>query len=368
MKKSIFIYFGIPLLFASCGVTRINDERNLTFKVLDEYVIPPQTFFNGEEIGGLSGVDYREGKLLLVDDRSTRPIIYEVDFETTGTRIDSLIFQSSINLKQTDVSAFQPKSMDLESVRYDPESSNYWWVSNEGNINAKKEGGVYQITKDGKFVTSLNLPTYFLASTPNAPRNNGVFEAMDFSFDGTKIWITTELPLVEDGKKPHLWKSYSPLRFVSFDKKLLQPEVAYIYNLDRIVLWPFLPFMINGVTEIVTCSKTSFFVLERAFSAGRGKKSNRVKLFIASIEGATEVVATKDISNRKNFQLMHKELVLDFKKIRKQLTSQRVDNIEGMCYGPTLYNGNKTLLFISDNNFNTFTNQITQLIWLELIE
>jgi hypothetical protein len=65
---------------------------------------------------------------------------------------------------------------------------------------------------------------------------------------------------------------------------------------------------------------------------------------------------------------MQKELVLNFKKIRKQLSSRRIDNIEGMCFGPKLANGNRSLLFISDNNFNTFTDQITQLIWLEMIE
>ena len=28
-----------------------------------------------------------------------------------------------------------------------------------------------------------------------------------------------------------------------------------------------------------------------------------------------------------------------------------IDNIEGVTFGPTLPNGNKTLIFVSDNNF-----------------
>jgi len=364
-----FLLLVLSLIFlTSCGVTRINPDRNLSFKVLDEYVIPPQTYFNDEEIGGLSGIDYKDGNLLLVDDRSTRPIIYEVEFKTTGNKIDSLVFLSAINLKKTDPETFKPMSMDLESVRYDASDSAYIWVSNEGNINAGKDGGAYQISREGKFISSLKLPDFFLAKNPNPPRNNGVFEAMDFSVDGNTIWMTTELPLVKDGKKPQLWKTYSPLRIVGFDTKRLHPEVAYVYDLDRIVLWPFLPFMINGVTEILSYTDTQFLVLERAFSAGRGKKSNRVKLFLASTENATDVLATQDISQPKKLQLMQKELVLNFKKIRKQLSSRRIDNIEGMCFGPKLANGNRSLLFISDNNFNTFTDQITQLIWLEMIE
>lgn len=368
IDKKAIVYIGCAFLCFSCGVTRMNPERNLKFKLLDEYVISPKTYFNDEEIGGLSGIDYKNGKLLLVDDRSAKPIIYEVDFVTTGTRIDSLIFQSSVNLKQTDANAFQPKSMDLESVRYDPENSNHLWVSNEGNQNEGKDGGVYKLSKEGSYISALQLPPYFLAKNANSPRNNGVFEGMDFSINGAQIWITTELPLLKDGKPPRLWKSYAPVRMVSFDKATLQAKEAYVYDLERIVLWPFLPFMINGVTEILSYTDAHFFVLERSFSAGRGNKSNRVKLFLASTENATDVVSIKDISNRKKLQLIHKELVLDFKKIRKQLTSQRIDNLEGMCYGPKLTNGNRTLLFISDNNFNVFTDQITQLIWLEMIE
>lgn len=366
--KKVILYLSITLVCYSCGVTRINPDLNLKFEVLDEYIIPPKTFVHGEEIGGLSGIDYRDGKLLLVDDRSTKPIIYEVDFVTEATTIDTLIFRTAINLNQTDPSVFKPISMDLESVRFDPNNSNYWWIANEGNMNVNKNGGVYQLSKEGKFISALELPSYFTATNDNSPRNNGVFEAMDFSIDAQKIVITTELPLVLDAKKPQLWKSYTPIRFVVFDRNSLEAEEAYLYDIDRIVLWPFLPFMINGVTEILSYTDDSFFVLERAFSAGRGKKSNRVKLFLASTTKATNVLHLEELPPKKEVQLMQKDLVLDFKKIRKKLTSKRIDNIEGLCYGPKLPNGNRTLLLISDNNFNTFSNQITQLIWLEIIE
>ena len=61
-----------------------------------------------------------------------------------------------------------------------------------------------------------------------------------------------------------------------------------------------------------------------------------------------------------------KELIFNFKQIRKQL-QQRIDNIEGICFGPKLPNGNASIFVISDNNFNSFAQQINQVIWLELI-
>jgi hypothetical protein len=42
-----------------------------------------------------------------------------------------------------------------------------------------------------------------------------------------------------------------------------------------------------------------------------------------------------------------------------------VDNIEGITWGPALASGNRTLLLVSDNNFNE--TQITQFVALEVL-
>jgi hypothetical protein len=42
------------------------------------------------------------------------------------------------------------------------------------------------------------------------------------------------------------------------------------------------------------------------------------------------------------------------------------DNIEGVTFGPKLPNGHKTLIFITDNNFNEV--EKTQLFLFEVIE
>jgi len=43
-----------------------------------------------------------------------------------------------------------------------------------------------------------------------------------------------------------------------------------------------------------------------------------------------------------------------------------IDNIEGMTLGKTLENGNKTIIFVSDNNFSN--KQKTQFLVFEIIE
>jgi hypothetical protein len=41
-----------------------------------------------------------------------------------------------------------------------------------------------------------------------------------------------------------------------------------------------------------------------------------------------------------------------------------VDNIEGIAWGPVLENGNRSLVLVSDNNFND--TQVTQFIAIEV--
>ena len=112
-----------------------------------------------------------------------------------------------------------------------------------------------------------------------------------------------------------------------------------------------------------------FLVLERAFSAGRGKRANSVLLFKADATNASNTLAIEQLKGKmkKEFIPATKELIFNFKQIRKQLQQQRIDNIEGICFGPTLPNGNASIFVISDNNFNSFAQQINQVIWLELI-
>jgi hypothetical protein len=49
-----------------------------------------------------------------------------------------------------------------------------------------------------------------------------------------------------------------------------------------------------------------------------------------------------------------------------QLGLSRLDNTEGMCWGPTLGNGHRTLVVVSDDNFRLL--QVTQFAAFEYLE
>ena len=61
-----------------------------------------------------------------------------------------------------------------------------------------------------------------------------------------------------------------------------------------------------------------------------------------------------------------KTLLLDFENYKDKLTNGSIDNIEGMTFGPTLFNGNKSLILVADNNFNNLDPQLNQFILLEI--
>lgn len=55
------------------------------------------------------------------------------------------------------------------------------------------------------------------------------------------------------------------------------------------------------------------------------------------------------ISKKGKLRVMDKELVLDL-----IILGIKLDNIEGMTFGPSLPSGERSLILVSDNNFNPF--------------
>src|SRR3546814_13844399 len=74
------------------------------------------------------------------------------------------------------------------------------------------------------------------------------------------------------------------------------------------------------------------------------------------ISDLSSVVCSSD-----RFQSVTKRLVLDL----TTLNLPKLDNIEGMAWGPPLANGNRSLVLVSDDNFNA--SQVTQLLAFEVL-
>lgn len=366
LKKSQLTQFCklllLVLIFASCGTTKSLKVKNYTINYLDEYLIPSGFEFENETYGGISGIDYKDGRLLMINDSPSNPLIFSAEFNLVDSKLDTLIFTSVVKLEKD--AFFEENALDMESIRFDGED---YLISTEGNIDKGLPPKLFKVTSEGEFLKDYPLPDYFLPEGENQPRHNGVFEGLSMSTTSDGFWFANELPLVEDGKAPKLYSTDSPIRLSYFDREANAITRQYAMDLDRITKVPLLPFAINGLTEILQIEKEKFLVLERSYSAGHKSQGNKVKLFLLDISEATDIQNTQQLKNTsKDITYAKKSLVFDFKSIKSKLTDKIIDNLEGLCFGPTLANGNKTLIIASDDNFSSFGPQLNQFILLEL--
>ena len=354
--------FGILLaIFSGCGTTRTLKDNSYEIKFINEYTIPVGYQYQNETYGGISGIDYRDGKLIMINDSPSNPLVFSAEFNLEGFKLDTLIFNSVIKLN--DDPFFKENALDMESIRYDGEN---YLISTEGNINKGLPPKIFKINSKAEFLESYPLPDYFKPGGGNEPRHNGVFEGLSTSLTSDGFWFANELPLVSDGKSPKLYNTDSPIRMSYFDRNQNEITRQFAMDLDRIIKIPLLPYAINGLTELLQIEKDKFLVLERSYSAGHKRKGNRVKLFLVDVSKATNIKDRDKLEDSKNITYAQKQLLFDFKNIQSKLTHRSVDNLEGLCFGPDLPNGNKSLIIASDDNFSKFGPQLNQFIVLEL--
>ena len=363
LSKLLLLFLSL-VLFTNCASLPPSKEPSIKLRFLDEYIIPEEATLDDTKIGGLSGIAKKGNDYFMVCDDPNHPRIYKAKLHTSKRKLDSLIFKEVILLDKSDPS-LPNTHLDLEDFIITPKENHFILVS-EGAITKAKDPAILQYDQKGELVKKYEIPFQFKANSASKPRNNGVFEGITMSTDQKGFWIANELPLEADGPKPKLYGTKSPVRFTYYNFENTKPQQQFPYPLGRIRKIPFLPFYLNGLTDILALDKDRFLVLERAFSAGRGSKSHNVHIYEYVVYESLNTLDEKSVRGLPKPKT-EKNLVLDLEDIRGYLTNKTIDNLEGFCYGPTLENGNKTLLLISDNNFSSFMPQLNQLLWFEII-
>lgn len=361
MRNSLF-YLPFILILLGCGTSKkiISNDKQLVF--LDDFIIAEDLEIEGTKVGGLSGIDYHHNQYLLVCDHPGNPRFYIAQIKVDQKKIDTVIISEVIELERSS-EFLKNKILDLEAIRLGTEEKEII-ITSEGSIQNGKDPAIFKVTPEGEFISSFSLPSYFKTSGEQEPRNNGVFEGLSRSVDGKGYWTGMELPLKKDGSKPKLFPTKSPVRITHFNNNG-KPNRQFVMQLEGITKIPWLYFAVNGLTELLEYEPNRFLVLERAFSAGHGTGGNTVRIFDVDARSATNTL--DEVNLRKaDYTAAKKTLLFDFKSVRKQLKEEIIDNLEGMTFGPDLPNGNKSLLLVSDNNFNSLGRQINQIILMEL--
>jgi hypothetical protein len=337
----------------------------LTFgtpKYLGEFVLPTGLSVGGVEFGGISGMDYdpkTDTYYALSDDRSEHgpARFYRLKIKIDAKGVHGVDIVDMTPFKDMSGATYAPKTIDPESIRFDPSSGHIFW-SSEGDVQGNP--GVYEAKTDGTMLRQLKLPDYYM---PNADHTQGVLdnlsmESLSLSKDGKSLYAGLENGLVQDGGKTTLTDG-SLSRIVRFDIASGSVTAEYPIEIEKIPLQAKTGNVNdNGMSEFLVLDNDTILTMERSFALGVG---NEIDLYTASLAGATDVMGKAQIKGT-TFTPVTKQKVL---KIGEgDFGGLDIDNVECLTWGP-MVDGNPTIVLASDNNFNP-KGQFTQFVVFEL--
>lgn len=367
-------FLRINLAVVAMVINQVVAQPLDKLKLLDTYIIPFDQRFDNTQVGGLSGIDYDPGSdsyYFICDDRSAlQPArFYQARINLSAGGIDTVVFMRKVDLIGPDGKTYPSfrkypnHTIDPEAMRRNPATGELIWLS-EGERILKAGDTVLVdpaivITQDGLYTGEFPLPANaHMSKSAAGPRQNGSFEAMCFTDNGQAMWVALEEPLFEDGPRADVEDSPSLVRFYKFDVATRKNTAQFAYDLDPVAHAPILgsAFRVNGITDILDAGSGQFLVLERSFSTGRLPCT--VKIFLAGFQAAGDVKGIRSLKETR-VSLATKKLLLNMDEL-----GVHVDNVEGITWGPVLPNGNRTLLLVTDNNFQEF--QKTQIFLFEV--
>lgn len=358
MLKHFFSLFFTILILSACTKSSSNkSDIGVSFQYIDKITIHNDKLVDSTAVGGLSSIDHITGNQFVVisDDRSEYfpARAYEMEIVIGEESIKNYNFKNTILLENKDGDPFKINELDPESIRFRKSSNSYLYTSEGGRTKEWIHPHIWEINREGEVLNTINVPEIFRFNNEKGVRENGGFESLTFEND-TIIWYANELPLKEDGEVPGFKEGSYPVRLVRQDIKNGVVLNQYAYNVSYLNEKPFPQdgFYINSVPEILFIEENRLWVLERSYTTGVG---NYVKLFEVETKNASDI-KNMDALFGEEYTSVKKSLILDFSDF-----NQKIDNIEGMTFGPDFPNGKRSLLFISDDNFNE--EQETQL-WL----
>ncbi|MDP1954184.1 MAG: esterase-like activity of phytase family protein [Polaromonas sp.] len=373
--------FGAGAALAVCLPRHAAAQRpGERLRLIGEARLPHRLQFQGTTVGGLSGIDYDpvSGLYYLISDDGSHfnpARFYTARIALESNRLGAPELTSVTTVRQADGSTY-PAALhgmqvpDPEAIRWRASSQTLLWTS-EGHALTGAAPALRESRADGSLVREFALPPMFDFQLTQGPRINLTLEGLALSPDGSRAWVAMEGPLRQDGPVPTVQAPGGPCRFTEIDLtsgKVLR-QIAYLPDAIPRAPLPPATHADNGVTEILMLDDHRLLVLERAYMAGHGPDTaNSLRLYLIDTRGGTDTLNLPALQPG-NHQPVVKVLLADFSAFTGAGPGprlDRLDNSEGMCWGPRLANGNRSLHVISDDNFGP--RQITQWLAFEFLD
>lgn len=340
---------GLALALFGFGPAIASEIQALEF--LGEAIISPATSVSDAPVGGLSGLTYDTERGLFYsvsDDPGSRgpARFYTLDIDLTEDKLASgaATVRGVTELFDLDGSPFPEPEIDAEGIALT--TSRTLLISSEGQANRQIEPFVREFSLAGQPIRSFSIPRKYRphARKPKGVRHNLVFESVTTDPAGKWVFSSIENALQQDGPPADVG-SGSPARILRFAATSARTVAEYVYPVEPVPEAPPDPeaFRTNGLVDLIALGPSRLLALERAYSAGVG---NRFRIFVVELEQATNVRRFRRLG-RRSYRPVRKHLLLDSISLDRP-----VDNIEGMTFGPALSDGRRTLVLVSDDNFN----------------
>ncbi|MGB7248353.1 MAG: esterase-like activity of phytase family protein [Phormidesmis sp.] len=380
------------VLLSGCSVPQVSAQDrlflDLSIDLIGSYTLPKQSF-ESEPIGGISAIAYdiRRDRLYALSDNRDRPRFYT--FTATGLTTDApeLTVESVTYLKDAQGNPYPSGSLDPEGMALTPRAT--LLISSEGSFRQQTAPtiGEYDIAT-GQLQTALPVPKRYLPTSEAASSEANNLEPVEPVLEPTQTQGVQEnlsFEALAINVSSGTGGIYEPYRlFVATEGPLLQdldfaPDVPYKNRLLHYTIDPYQTTLISehlysmdlaptgavlhGLSEIAVLDQGGHFLgLERSY----GFQGFALKLYQLASGGATDISAIASLRNGSgidpsSINPIRKELILDFASLPVTL-----QNYEAMAFGPSLPNRSRSLLVMSDDNFDA--DQETSLLVFQLTE
>jgi len=331
-------------------------EPSLSLLGSGPLIVPFGATVGGFRVGGLSAIARAaDGTYLaVVDNEGEAPArVFRLAFAVSESGAAPLPGKTPLQvpLAAIPLAGLNGKNFDGEGLALEP--------SGEMLIASETEPSIREVSLDGRTLRSLPVPELFLAGQGRGIRSNLGFESLTLAPGGDALWTANERALQQDA--PDDPARPSPVRLLRYERRNggFVPGAQFVYEVEPLQQKTGAGFKIRGLSDLLALPGGDLLALEREFVAGRGFV---IQLFRVSLAGATDVSGMESLAGPlagRNWTPARKTLVYDF--ARSGLVP---DNLEGMTFGPTLPDGSRTLVLVSDNNFEPL--QKTQIVALRL--
>jgi hypothetical protein len=352
----IVIGLTIILITLLLNNSQLHAAEISQIEFIGEAILPNNSTLKNTEIGGLSGITYDPKKdvyYAISDDRGqkapARFYTLKIDLSKGKMQNGDVVPVGVTTLLNQDNQPFPPGETDTEGIAFTNRDTVF--ISSEGDGRQLINPFIQEFALDsGKLLTTLPIPNKFLPdkNRKQGIRNNLAFESLTITPNNQYLFTATENALIQDGPatRPNVG---TPCRILQYNLFTNLPEKEFLYQTEPVgEMLNLTGRFTSGLPDLLALDNRGHFLsIERSFTG----LLFAVSLFEVSLKGADQI------------QNIHSLLAVDSQKIKPaekklllDLTTLDVvlDNIEGLTFGPDLPDGYRSLILISDSNFNSF--------------